>query len=58
MKTQPVEHRSIFARKMARELSEQEIDTIAGAFGGNCSYTFCCPPHQSIDDAQGGCEVP
>ena len=57
MKTQPVEHRSIFARKMARELSEQEIDTIAGGHGGSGGcLTFC---HGTVvDDATGNCQIP
>ena len=62
MKTEPIEHRSIFARRMARELSREEIDTIAGGHGGggsNCD-TFCLTsdPSQAADDTSLACPLP
>ena len=45
----------VFAQRMARELSREEVDTIAGGHG-DCTFTRCFDLH--IDDAHGDCDIP
>lgn len=45
----------IFAQRMARELSCEDVDAVAGGHG-DCTFTRCFDTH--IDDAHGDCDIP
>lgn len=58
MNTSRTREPRIFAQKMARELSHQEIDAIAGAHGGGGGCLTFCLGGTEVDDATGNCQIP
>jgi len=57
MNTQNSNENRVFAQKMSRELSLEEVDAIGGAHGGGGGcLTFCLG--SEVDDATGNCQIP